>query len=208
MAGLVDPDPRVSGKGLEFLRSKQIEICLMDDMEANACLAANLPFIHRVLHQTPFCTLLLDPSSSLLKCKDCNNLADAVGSMDTFITSISYLRGLTPNSDSCADIGRRLVDLLPDYLTIYIVYEAADAQEKLLSQEVVEILISCGRAAHHISVSMEEVIVALAENGTCNGVVVCSNEMATATKQGFQRLLEVSGQNASVIVTNCWNPTV
>lgn len=52
VVGMVDPDPRVSGGGIERLRAAGIEV--MVGVEEQACRDLNEAFIHRVCHQRPF----------------------------------------------------------------------------------------------------------------------------------------------------------
>lgn len=49
VVGMVDPDPRVSGGGIERLRQAGIEV--MVGVEEAACRQLNEAFIHRILHQ-------------------------------------------------------------------------------------------------------------------------------------------------------------
>ncbi len=50
--GMVDPNPLVSGKGVEKLRQNGIEVVV--GVEEAACRQLNEAFIHRILHQQPF----------------------------------------------------------------------------------------------------------------------------------------------------------
>ncbi|WP_013323941.1 bifunctional diaminohydroxyphosphoribosylaminopyrimidine deaminase/5-amino-6-(5-phosphoribosylamino)uracil reductase RibD [Gloeothece verrucosa] len=52
MVGMIDPDPRVSGKGIERLTEAGIEV--VAGIEEEACRRLNEGFIHRVLYQRPF----------------------------------------------------------------------------------------------------------------------------------------------------------
>ncbi|MFB2923991.1 bifunctional diaminohydroxyphosphoribosylaminopyrimidine deaminase/5-amino-6-(5-phosphoribosylamino)uracil reductase RibD [Aerosakkonema funiforme] len=52
VVGTIDPDPRVSGGGIERLRSAGIEVVV--GIEADACRQLNEAFIHRVLYRRPF----------------------------------------------------------------------------------------------------------------------------------------------------------
>ena len=54
VVGMVDPDPRVSGGGIERLRHSGIEVVV--GVEEAACRQLNEAFIHRVLYQRPFGT--------------------------------------------------------------------------------------------------------------------------------------------------------
>jgi diaminohydroxyphosphoribosylaminopyrimidine deaminase/5-amino-6-(5-phosphoribosylamino)uracil reductase len=52
VAGMVDPDPRVSGSGIARLQAAGIAVSV--GVEAEACQQLNEAFVHRVLHQRPF----------------------------------------------------------------------------------------------------------------------------------------------------------
>lgn len=52
VVGMVDPDPRVSGKGIERLRAAGINVVV--GVEESDCQRLNEAFVHRVLHQRPF----------------------------------------------------------------------------------------------------------------------------------------------------------
>jgi diaminohydroxyphosphoribosylaminopyrimidine deaminase/5-amino-6-(5-phosphoribosylamino)uracil reductase len=52
VTGMVDPDPRVAGGGIQKLRDAGIEVIV--GVEETACRQLNEAFIHRILHQQPF----------------------------------------------------------------------------------------------------------------------------------------------------------
>lgn len=52
VVGMVDPNPRVCGSGIEKLRSEGIEVVI--GVEEEACRQLNEAFIHRILHKMPF----------------------------------------------------------------------------------------------------------------------------------------------------------
>lgn len=52
VVGIVDPNPKVSGRGLDRLRQAGIEVTI--GVEAEACTRLNEAFIHRMLYQRPF----------------------------------------------------------------------------------------------------------------------------------------------------------
>jgi hypothetical protein len=63
---MVDPDPRVSGAGLEMLRSQGVEVVLLENTSIGTlCKEANCGFIFRVLHRRPYSIVcaLLSPSA-------------------------------------------------------------------------------------------------------------------------------------------------
>ena len=52
ITGMIDPDPRVAGKGVAKLRNAGIEVVV--GVAEAACRQLNEAFIHRILHQQPF----------------------------------------------------------------------------------------------------------------------------------------------------------
>lgn len=52
VVGMIDPDPRVSGGGIETIRNAGIEV--VTGIEEAACRQLNEGFIHRILHKQPF----------------------------------------------------------------------------------------------------------------------------------------------------------
>jgi diaminohydroxyphosphoribosylaminopyrimidine deaminase/5-amino-6-(5-phosphoribosylamino)uracil reductase len=52
VVGIIDPDPRVSGSGLQRLKQADIDVTV--GVEAAACRRLNEAFIHSVQHQRPF----------------------------------------------------------------------------------------------------------------------------------------------------------
>ena len=52
VVGMVDPDPRVSGRGIDRLRAAGVDVVV--GVEQNACEQLNEAFIHRVTQQRPF----------------------------------------------------------------------------------------------------------------------------------------------------------
>jgi hypothetical protein len=63
VSGMVDPDPRVSGSGLQFLADNGVEVSC--GVEADLCLQTNAPFIHRILHKCPLCIVAMPVSTSM-----------------------------------------------------------------------------------------------------------------------------------------------
>lgn len=55
VVGAVDSDDRVSGSGLEYLRSKNVSV--LYGVEEKSCLNLNAAFTFRVTHRRPYITL-------------------------------------------------------------------------------------------------------------------------------------------------------
>ena len=60
VAGMVDPDPRVFGMGLQYLRNNGIQVEV--GINEEACKELNAPFIYRVLTQRPYSIFLSSAS--------------------------------------------------------------------------------------------------------------------------------------------------
>lgn len=58
VAGMVDPDPRVSGYGLQYLRDNGVTVDIADEEESNACRSLNAPFVFRVKTERAYCVVL------------------------------------------------------------------------------------------------------------------------------------------------------
>ena len=57
VAGMIDPDPRVSGNGLFSVKGSGADVKLMMGVESTMCQEINAPFVFRVLYERPHCTL-------------------------------------------------------------------------------------------------------------------------------------------------------
>jgi hypothetical protein len=64
---MVDPDPRVSGAGLLFLKENGIDVKV--GVEGENCKLANAPFVYRVENKKPYCVLWTGLLSLVLKKK-------------------------------------------------------------------------------------------------------------------------------------------
>ena len=67
VAGMVDPDPRVSGYGLQYLRDNGVIVDIADKEEADSCRSLNAPFVFRVQTERAYCVVLtsVDGSGSI-----------------------------------------------------------------------------------------------------------------------------------------------
>jgi pyrimidine deaminase RibD-like protein len=55
VAGMVDPDPRVSGTGIQYLRDQGIQVDV--GLKEEQCIELNLPFVFKIKHQRPLSTV-------------------------------------------------------------------------------------------------------------------------------------------------------
>ena len=58
VAGMVDPDPRVSGYGLQYLRDNGVIVDIADEEESASCRSLNAPFVFRVQTERAYCVVL------------------------------------------------------------------------------------------------------------------------------------------------------
>ena len=104
VAGMVDPDPRVSGSGLKMLRAHGVRAAVIGNSSVgDLCRAANAAFIFRVTRRRPYSIVLLYHNSSQI----CNllqeesaleagsRLCQAAPEIDTVIASCEQWRALT-----------------------------------------------------------------------------------------------------------------
>ena len=90
--GMVDPDPRVSGSGLQFLAEQGVQVCL--GVEEERCKDLNRAFVFRTLNARPFVTIwtalqekavVTDTEADAFTAPDC---ADLVAAMDTSLRDV------------------------------------------------------------------------------------------------------------------------
>jgi hypothetical protein len=113
VAGMVDPDPRVSGKGIQFLKSNGVSV--ETGVKEKECRDLNAPFVHRILTKKPFaiCWVSFDSVKSLITQDICSTShIHLVPEIDTIIiSSLDFV------SD---DWAHRLKDI-PQHITVVIV---------------------------------------------------------------------------------------
>lgn len=146
---MVDPDPRVAGRGLAVLRAQGVEVLLASERsaEAAACRQLNAPFVHRVLHprhhplavvlctaaaaaegdQHPLCGLLADAGRMA---GGYALLQSAMRGVDAVLVSGQQLLALLAATDAAGD--RCFNELFPPHITVVVAADAgadADADE-------------------------------------------------------------------------------
>jgi len=78
VAGMIDPDPRVSGNGLSSVKYSGADVKLMTGMESTMCQEINAPFVFRVLHERPHCTLWVGYTAAVDYVKHCSDVTHPV----------------------------------------------------------------------------------------------------------------------------------
>lgn len=86
VAGMLDPDPRVSGKGLERLLSSNVAVDF--GLEEKECQRINKAFICRILNKQPYCNILKSVCSAdqVIKLLKDENMLD----IDTIVVLNGY----------------------------------------------------------------------------------------------------------------------
>eukprot|EP01041_Mallomonas_annulata_P008176 gene8176-16801_t len=138
VAGVVDPDPRVSGTGLEYLKEMGVEVQV--GVEETLCKAVNSPFIFRVLHKKPYVVLLLSAvdlwrSENATQSSD-NSVEDVYAMMiggvapevDTLLLNDHQLHFLTVLQDDPAIYQNIVIDALRED------YVHSERQQQLLEE--------------------------------------------------------------------------
>ena len=100
--GVVDPDPRVSGSGIQFLKEHNIEICV--GVERQLCLDTNAAFIHRILHRRPLSVVAIGVQEATSEEISCGGiLADCEIHSDYAASPLSWVRTMSetaPDADT------------------------------------------------------------------------------------------------------------
>ena len=74
VTGVVDPDPRVSGCGLQYLREHGVDVKVADGIVGAQCSLLNAPFIFRVLYKRAHATLLTGITSVDVPLEETSNM--------------------------------------------------------------------------------------------------------------------------------------
>ena len=94
VVGMVDPDPRVSGTGLTFLKDRGIKVDLfqggMGELN-DKCESLNLPFIFRVLNKRPYSVVVWDHLQLSDSNNDITRLLHFLPEIDTIVFKIDDL---------------------------------------------------------------------------------------------------------------------
>lgn len=75
---MIDPDPRVSGNGLSYVKYSGADVKLMRGVESTMCQEINAPFVFRVLHERPHCTLWGGYTAAIDYVKHYSDMTDLV----------------------------------------------------------------------------------------------------------------------------------
>lgn len=130
VVGMVDPDPRVSGGGIQYLKEHGVEVEV--GVKEDECKALNAAFIFRLLKARPLVTLwtaLVDESgdnsggkttTSAPSMLDCSQVLSACPDVDTIII---------PQSELVSMFSSGLLRALPDHIRVAVLCKDQSEEE-------------------------------------------------------------------------------
>ena len=132
---MVDPDPRVSGQGLTFLRSQGVQVDIIGEHENKICQEVNAPFVFRVCNGKPYAVRYDHSSISIFNATNIfalNPLIQAFApEIDTVILDTNHLSFLT----SFAELNHTTIsDILPPHINIAFIADLTDDLNSLLDR--------------------------------------------------------------------------
>ena len=119
VAGMVDPDPRVSGYGLQYLRDNNVVVNVADREEAALCRNLNAPFVFRVLTDRAYCILLTSVSDDGHICNPVRRPGDIQTSQSHTAAELdlsAVLAELAPETNAVILTVTQLLDISPSIL--------------------------------------------------------------------------------------------
>ena len=145
VAGMVDPDPRVSGSGLKMLQEHGVQATVIGNSSVgDMCRAANAAFVFRVTRRRPYsivffynnesnsCDFLREESAAAVGSRLLRSLCLAASEADTMIASCEQWRTLTRHktqagsaqsqSESVAESFDPASVFPPDHCTIVVTF--------------------------------------------------------------------------------------
>jgi len=129
VVGMVDPDPRVSGAGVTYLKDQGISVDV--GVERERCESLNRPFIHRVLKKKPLSVVWACFRSSSSSSSSLETISDAIDCLSSSTRRIdivaSRLASISPEVDSIVvhvddfvGLPASVIDGLPAHVSIII----------------------------------------------------------------------------------------
>lgn len=116
---MVDPDPRVSGYGLQYLRDNNVVVNVVDKEEAALCRNLNAPFVFRVLTDRAYCILLTSVSDDGHICNPIRKPSDVQTSQSHTAGELdlsAMLAELAPETNALILTVHQLLDISPSTL--------------------------------------------------------------------------------------------
>ena len=106
---MVDPDPRVSGYGLRYLRDNGVVVNVAEEEEAALCRQLNAPFVFRVVMERAYSVVLTSVNQEGAVC-------------DSFFKDLSEAGASfkSPSADSSEDLAALLQQLAPEINAIVL----------------------------------------------------------------------------------------
>ena len=133
VVGMVDPDPRVSGAGVTYLKDQGISVDV--GVERERCESLNRPFIHRVLKKKPLSVVWACLRSSSSSSSSLGTISDVIDDASDCLSSstrridivASRLASISPEVDSIVvhvddfvGLPAHVIDGLPAHVSIII----------------------------------------------------------------------------------------
>lgn len=146
IVSMVDPDPRVSGKGLQNLRRNGLEVKC--GLKADIAKELNAPFIYRVLTKRPYsiCWIQIDTKgngvNSLVvpKLESVVNLLNSrqiANEVDTISLSTS---DYSPEAITSTNDWNRIIELLPSHISLVLQVHVYDTNESVSIHSLQDLL--------------------------------------------------------------------
>ena len=116
VAGMVDPDPRVSGYGLQYLRDNNVVVNVADREEAASCRSLNAPFVFRVLTDRAYCILLTSVSDGGHICSPIKRADVVSASPSGELDLLAIMAELAPETNAIILTVPQLLSISPSTL--------------------------------------------------------------------------------------------
>ena len=135
---MVDPDPRVSGYGLQYLRDNNVVVNVADKEEAALCRNLNAPFVFRVLTDRAYCILLTSVSDDGHICNPVRRSGDIQTPQSHTAVELdlsAILAELAPETNAVIltvsqllDISPMILAALPQHVSVAITVPRKDSE--------------------------------------------------------------------------------
>lgn len=145
VVGLVDPDLRVSGQGIQVLRDHGIDVFVMNGSVNRLSEQLNAHFLYRVRHGRPhltawygcknFIQCMSQPNDSCKDTMQCvrGNITSALMGVDTLMLSTEQVHNMTVAET------RALLEMLPTHVSVLVTHNNyADTSPSVITKSLVD----------------------------------------------------------------------